>query len=153
MSVMFTLCLGMCLRPDTNSSALNGLVVVNYLSHTHTLTHSDAMISFQWPCSYLPALILAGCSWRRWGSEQVWFVVRRHHRVQTIYTIPSHNASLCQDVIRGEGVGGWTARYRSRNSPETKRLFFAAKEEMCACSLFIQSNNRPRLPLCLCPGS
>lgn len=81
-------------------------------------------------------------------------MARRHHRVQTIYTVPSHNASLCQDdrVIRVEGVGGWTARYRSRNSPETKRLFFAATEEMCACSLFIQSNNRPRLPLCLCPG-
>ncbi|KAK5852643.1 hypothetical protein PBY51_006494 [Eleginops maclovinus] len=41
--------------------------------------------------------------------------------------------------------GGWTARYRSRNSPETKRLFFAATEEMCLFFSFIP-DNRPPLP-------
>lgn len=104
------------------------------------------MISFQWPCSYLPALILAGCLWRRWGSEQVWFVARRHHWVQTIYTYHTFPQCLTLSGWQGSwvdgGVGGWTARYWSRNSPETKRLFCAATEEMCAFSVFIHSGQQ-----------
>lgn len=68
-------------------------------------------------------------------------MARRQHWIQTIYTIASHNAILCQDDTGepGDGGGGRTARYRSRNSPETKGLFFAATQEMCAFSLFIHS--------------
>lgn len=80
-------------------------------------------------------------------------MARCHHRVQTIHTIPSHNALLCQDdwvswMEEGE-VEAWTARYQSRNSPETKRLFFAATEEMCAFSIFIHSG-QPASSACLC---
>lgn len=39
------------------------------------------------------------------------------------------------------GDGGWAARYRSRNSPETKRPFFAATEEMCAFSHSFRTTN------------
>lgn len=81
-----------------------------------------------------------GCTRRHRGSKQVWFVARHHPGVQTIYTIPSHNALLCQDNSAEHG-GGWgveaeQARYSSRNSPETKKLFFTATESTCMCGCF-----------------
>lgn len=75
-------------------------------------------------------------------------MARHHCGVQTIYTVRSHNASLCQDNSdehsggwRGGGGGGGgveaeQARYWSRNSPETKKLFFTATESTCMCGCF-----------------
>lgn len=123
---------------DTNSSALKGLVVGNYFTHTCTPTCT------QWFPSSGRAVICQ--PWSLWvahgGVEAVsrsdlWPGVTTGSRRFMPY-LPTMPYSVRMTGWAGwTGGGGWTARYRSRNSPETKRLFFAATEEMCAFSLFI----------------
>lgn len=88
--------------------------------------------------------------WSLWccGSEQVWFVTRRSHKsrrfIPYLPTVP--RSVRMMGWTWSDGGGGRTARYWSRNSPETKRLFFAGTEEVCMCSLSLRQDNRPRLP-------
>lgn len=69
-SCMFTLCLGMAGRLETSSSALNGLVVGNYLTptHTHTPTHTPLhTVAMQLSASLDPCGLLMEALRRRAG--------------------------------------------------------------------------------------
>lgn len=138
-------CVGMCIRLDTNSSALNGLVVGNYLPPTHIWTPTYT----QWFPSSGHAVICQ--PWSLWvahgGVEAAsrsdlcpGFTTGSRQFIPYLPTMP-HSVGMMWWAW-WTGGWGWMARYRSRNSPETKRLFFAAAEEMCMCGLFTQTGQR-----------
>lgn len=89
--------------------------------------------------------------WSLWrcGSDQVWFVSRRSHQVQTIYTISSHSASLCQDDGGEHGRMGVEAGQLDTEA-EThlkQRGFSLQAQRKCVCVLFsLRQDNRPQLP-------
>lgn len=89
--------------------------------------------------------------WSLWccGSEQVWFVTRHSHQVQTIYTISSHSASLCQDDGGERGRMGVEAGQLDTEA-EThlkQRGFSLQSQRKCVCVVFsLRQDNRPRLP-------
>lgn len=107
-------------------------------AHRHQLFNSVGSGTYRRPARTQDSAA-AGCqpsSLLRRVSEQVWFVVGSHQQVQAICSVPFPQCpALSWSGWQEEriGGGGWTARYWSRNSPETKELFFVDMEEMCMC--------------------
>lgn len=81
-------------------------------------------------------------------------MARLHHRVQTIYTIPSHNASLCQDDVVSLVDGGVEAGWLDTEA-EThlkQRGFSLQPQRKCVCVVFsLRQDNGPQLPPFVCP--
>lgn len=84
---------------------------------------------------------LVVCTRRHRGSKQVWFVDRHPLRsLDDLYCTFPQCFTLSRQSVRARwrmgGVEADQARYRSRNSPATKKLFFTATESVCMCGFF-----------------
>lgn len=101
------------------------LYVCVYPSPTPTPTLFYQAFSFLWPALIRVAVVRRSDLWPRVTAGSRQFITCLPTRPHT--------------VRMTGGAGGRTARYFSRNSPETKRLLFAATEEMSMFRLFIHS--------------
>lgn len=148
-------CVGMCVRLDTNSSALNGLVVDNYLPPTHTWTPTCT----QWFPSSGHAVICQ--PWSLWvahggveaaSRSDLWpgFTTGSRRFIPYLPTMPHYVRMMWWAWWTGGVEAGWLDTEAETHLKQ--RGFSLQPQRKCVCVVFsLRQDNGPQLPPFVCP--